>query len=85
MKIELEFAQEDRELLHALRRQLMAFSDSIAALDADVKALIAATGPAATAAAVAAAVAAKDTADAAAVDTIAAEVVAATPAPAPAA
>ena len=50
----------------------MAFSDSIAKLDADVKALIAQG-----AGAVAAAVAAKDASDAAAVDAVDAQVVAA--------
>ncbi len=56
----------------------MAFADSIAKLDTDVKALIA-QGTSA----VAAAVAAKDAADAAAVDAIDAQVVAALPPAAP--
>jgi hypothetical protein len=83
-KLIAELREEDRELIHVLRRLIMAFTDSITKLDADVKALIAAVGPAATAAAVATAVAAKDTADAAAVDAVDAQVVAAIPAPAPA-
>jgi len=65
--------------LHEIRRILMAFADSIAKLDADVKALIAQGSTA-----VAAAVAAKDAADAAAVDAVDAQVVAALPAPTPA-
>ena len=77
LKIELVFSHEDRRALHEIGRQLMAFADSIAKLDADVKALIAQGSSA-----VAAAVAAKDAADAAAVDAIDAQVVAALP-PAP--
>ncbi len=62
-----------------LRRQIMAFADSIAKLQKDVAQLIAENGPAA----VAAAVAAKDASDAAAVDAVDASVVAALVPPAP--
>ncbi len=65
--------------INELRRQFMAFADSIAKLQKDVAQLIAENGPTA----VAAAVAAKDAADAAQVDAIDASVVAALPAPAP--
>lgn len=73
------FTDKDRQLILELRRQLMAFADSIAKLQADVTALIQQEGS------VSAAVAAKDAADAAAVDAVDATVVAAlTPAaPAP--
>ncbi len=75
-KIVTELVDSDRELIHELRRLIIMFADSIAKLDADVKALIAANATAA-----ATAVAAKDAQDAAAVDAIDAEVVAALPAP----
>lgn len=81
-KIELVLSHEVKELIRDIRRDLMAFSDSVAKLQADVSALIA-QGNAGTAAAVAAAVAAKDAADAAAVDAVDATVTAAIVPPAP--
>ncbi|VVB52856.1 Uncharacterised protein [uncultured archaeon] len=77
-KLVVELSHQDRLLLHALRREMMAFADSMAKLQADIAKLIAENGPTA----VAAAVAAKDAADAAAVDAVDATVVAAL-APAP--
>ena len=77
--ISLEFvlADADRQLFIDLKETLMAFSDSIAKLDTDVKALIAQGSGA-----VAAAVAAKDASDASAVDAVDATVVAALAPPA---
>jgi hypothetical protein len=86
MLIEFVLNKKDRELIHEVRRQLMAFADSIAKLQADVNTLITENGPTAVATAVSAAVAAKDASDAAAVDAVNATVVAAitpaTPVPA---
>jgi hypothetical protein len=71
-----------RKLLEDVQEILMAFSDSIAKLQADVAKLVAENGPAAVTAAVASAVAANDASNAAAVDAVDATVVAAL-APAP--